>query len=205
MNQQMIEQYVAGRLSEADAAAFEDYCVENPEFARQVELEQRLRAGLAQVARGSTAEFVRTEARWKIALAASVLLFICAGAFLWQRSAAVQPNILAAVALDTSRDIPSMRLALVRGAGNTPELPRGLVRVEIVGLFDEGYEYSVVLDRQSNTRTETVATLYGQQPSSSVTLEVLLDGDELRPGNYAFHVLKTNSREEPLDLAFVKP
>ena len=205
MNQHMIEQYVAGRMSEADAAAFEDYCVEHPEFARQVELEQRLRAGIAQVARGSTAEFVRTEARWKVALAASVLLIVCAGAFLWQRSAAVPPNILAAVAADTSRDIPSMRLALVRGAANTPELPRGLVRVEIVGLFDEGYEYSVVLDRQSNARTETVATLYGQHPSSSVTLEILLDSDELRPGNYAMHVLKTNSHEEPLDLGFVKP
>jgi hypothetical protein len=204
MNQQSIEQYVAGRMSEADAAAFEDYCVENPEFARQVELEQRLRAGLAQVARGSTAEFVRTEARWKIALAASVLLMICAGAVLWQRSTGVQPVILAGVAADTSRDIPSMRLALVRGAANTPELPSGLVRVEIIGLFDEGYEYSVVLDRQSNTRTETVATLHAQHPSSPVTLEILLDGDELRPGNYALHVLKTNSREEPLDLGFVK-
>src|SRR4029078_3545378 len=95
MNQQMIEQYVAGRMSEADAAAFEDYCVENPEFARQVELDQRLRAGLAQVGRGSTAEFVRTEARWKVALAAGVLLFICAGAFLWQRSTATHANLTA--------------------------------------------------------------------------------------------------------------
>ncbi len=42
------------------SAAFEDYCLANPEFARQVEFEQRLKAGLTLVASGSTAEFVRS-------------------------------------------------------------------------------------------------------------------------------------------------
>ena len=46
MNQEQIEQYVAGRMSEAEALAFEEYCVANPEFARQVEYEQRLKAGI---------------------------------------------------------------------------------------------------------------------------------------------------------------
>ena len=50
MNQAHIEQYVAGRMGEAEACAFEDYCLANPEFARQVEYEQRLKAGLALVA-----------------------------------------------------------------------------------------------------------------------------------------------------------
>ena len=61
MNQAQIEQYVQGRMSEAEARAFEEYCVAHPEFARQVEYEQRLKAGLAQVARGATAEFVRSD------------------------------------------------------------------------------------------------------------------------------------------------
>jgi hypothetical protein len=37
MNQDSIERYVQGRMSESDARAFEDYCVAHPEFARQVE------------------------------------------------------------------------------------------------------------------------------------------------------------------------
>ena len=58
-------------------AAFEEYCLANPEFARQVEYEQRLKAGIALVARGSTAEFVRSNdhpMRWKFAAAAGILL-----------------------------------------------------------------------------------------------------------------------------------
>jgi hypothetical protein len=206
MNQQLIEQYVAGKMSEADAEAFEIFCLENPEFARQVEIEQRLKAGIAQVARGSTAEFVRSgnESRWKIALAASILLFVCAGAFLWQRSAAVHPNILAAIAGDADRGGPSMRLALVRGAENAAKLPRGVVRVEIVGLFDPDHRYGVVLDRLTGQRAETVAAIYGQRPSSPVTLEVLLDGDQLSSGSYALHVIN-DSRNEPLEFVFVKP
>ena len=45
MNQEQIEQYVAGTLGEAEAEAFEEYCLANPEFARQVEFEQRLQGG----------------------------------------------------------------------------------------------------------------------------------------------------------------
>ena len=54
MNQDQIEQYVSGRMGESDARVFEEYCVANPEFARQVEFEQRLKAGIVQASRGST-------------------------------------------------------------------------------------------------------------------------------------------------------
>ena len=64
VNQAHIDQYVAGRMGEAEACAFEDYCLANPEFARQVEFEQRLKEGLALVARGSRLNsYVRTSIR----------------------------------------------------------------------------------------------------------------------------------------------
>ena len=44
--QQLIEQYVAGKLGEAEAEAFEVACLEDPELARQVEFEQRLKSGI---------------------------------------------------------------------------------------------------------------------------------------------------------------
>jgi hypothetical protein len=207
MNQQQIEQYVTGRMSEAEAEAFEEFCLENPEFAKQVEVEQRMKAGLAQVARGSTAEFVRTnDGGWKLAIAASVLLFVCAGIFFWQRSASSHPNILVAVAGDSSHVGPTMRLAQVRGAGDLPSLPGGMVRVEIVGLFESGEHYDVVLDRlHSNKTTETVAMLKGQYPGSSVSLVVLLDSDQLASGAYSLLVARNGSRDEPLEFGFVKP
>jgi hypothetical protein len=208
MNAQLIEQYVAGKLDETAAAAFEEYCLAHPEVARLVEFEQRLKSGIQQVSRGSTAEFVRSDYNglWKFAAAASLLLFVAANGFLWQRLRSTEPHVLAAVTAETQHSRLSMRLALVRGADSMPQLPDGVVRVEIVGLFDPGYQYSVALDRlQKNRSFETLATLYGQRPSSPVTLELMIDSNQLDSGSYTFRVRKQASAEDSLDFGFVKP
>jgi hypothetical protein len=205
--QQLIEDYVAGKLGEAQAEAFEVACLEDPELARQVEFEQRLKAGLEQVARGSTAEFVRSgnTLGWRLAAAASVVLFLCAGFYLWQRLPGAHSQVLAALRSDVERDGPSMRLALVRGAESVPQLPTGKVRVEIVGLFDPGFHYSVMLDRlREQHDVANIATLYGQHPSSPVTLEIMLDSEQLAPGTYSLRVRKQASDEEALDFTFRK-
>jgi hypothetical protein len=208
MDQNQIDQYVRGRMSEEDARAFEEYCVANPDFARQVEFEQRLRAGIRQVARGSTAEFVRSNhpMRWNLAAAASILFVMIAGIWIWQKYVpGVSPAIMAAINADAPRSGNSLRLALVRGSDTTPVLPSGLVRVEIVGLFDTAHQYSVALDRLDVKRNiDTVATLYGQRPASPVTLEVLVDGDQLEPGAYSLRVRKQAPEEEALDFEFLK-
>jgi len=205
--QQLIEDYVAGRLGEAEAEAFEVACLEDPELARQVEFEQRLKAGLGQVARGSTAEFVRSGSplSWRLAAAASVVLFLCVGVYLWQRMPGAHAQVLAALTSDVQRDGPSMRLALVRGTESVPQLPAGKVRVEIVGLFDPGFHYSVMLDQlRQQHDIANIATLYGQHPSSPVTLEVMLDSDLLAAGTYSLRVRKQASDEEALDFTFEK-
>jgi len=208
MNQEAIEQYVAGRLSEDEAIAFEEYCVANPEFAKQVEFEQRLKTGLALVARGSTAEFVRSEPgplRWNIAAAAGILLCLFSMYYLWSHYVPEARPLMAAVTSDTQRSGPTLRLALVRGSESTPALQEGIVRVEIVGLFDLAYHYSVALDRlEDKKKSDTVATLYSQHPTSPVTLEVMIDSNQLRPGNYSLRVRKQASDEESLDFGFVK-
>ncbi|HEY6126273.1 MAG TPA: hypothetical protein VIV63_16595 [Steroidobacteraceae bacterium] len=208
MNQELIEQYVAGRLSEPDAQAFEDYCVANPEFARQVEYEQRLKAGIGTIARGSTAEFVRAPhpLRWTLAAAASVLVAIVAMFYLWNPGSRIAaPQILAAFTDSSPRDGTSLRLALVRGSDTAPTLPPGMVRVEIVGLFDVEHQYSVALDRlEQNKKIDTVATLNDQRPNSPVSLIVVIDSKQLRPGPYSLRVRKQASGEEALDFGFVK-
>jgi hypothetical protein len=208
MNQEKIERYVAGRMGEAEAVAFEDYCLSNPEFARQVEYEQRLKAGLAQVASGSTAEFVRSEnpLRWSLAAAAGVLIALVAVFSIWTTGLhAPAPSLLAAVTDSTPRDGTSLRLALVRGSDTIPALPPGLVRVEIVGLFDAGNLYSVALDRrEQNQKIDTVATLNDQHPASPMSLEVMIDSKRLRPGAYSLRVRKQASGEEALDFGFMK-
>ncbi len=114
-------------------------------------------------------------------------------------------HILAAAVGEVQHGGSSLRLALVRGAENVPLLPRGLVHVEIVGLFDPASQYSVVLDHLAPGKDiETVATLYGQHPNSPVELEVLLDGEQLASGPYSLRIVKQASHEEPLDFGFVK-
>jgi hypothetical protein len=208
VNQALIDEYVAGRLGEAEACAFEEYCLANPEFARQAEYEQRLKSGLAIVARGSTAEFVRSgthQARWNFAAAAAVLLTFFAMYYVWGHHAArgTRP-LMAAVNSDSERSGPALRLAMVRGSENAPVLPDGSVRVEIVGLFDLGFHYSVALDRLGRNSYDTVATLYSQHPTSPVTLEVMVESDQLPPGTYSLRVRKQASGEESLDFSFVK-
>jgi hypothetical protein len=208
MNQQQIDSYVSGRMSGDEARAFEDYCVANPEFARQVEFEQRLKAGIAQVARGNTAEFVRSRSpmRWSLAAAAGIVFVLFAGFLIYNMlGSRTAPVIMAAITPDTRDDGTPLRLALVRGSENTPELPRGLVRVAIAGLFDTAFQYSIALDRLDPKRNiDTVATLYGQHPASPVTLEVMVDSDQLEPGTYSLRVRKQASSEEALDFEFLK-
>lgn len=207
MNQDLIEPYVAGRLGDAEAQAFEEYCLAHPEFARQVEYEQRLKAGIVQVARGSTAEFVRSNhpLRWSVAATAGLLLAIVSIFYLWNHPLAVTARpVMAAVTTDAQRNGSSMRLALVRGIDSAPTLQSGIVRIEIVGLFDLGFHYSVALDRLERNNNNTVATLYSQHPTSPVTLEVMVDSDQLQPGSYSLRIKKQGSDEESLDFGFVR-
>ena len=124
---------------------------------------------------------------------------------LHQTTTATPEQVLAALTSTMEQDGPSLRLALVRGAESAPRLPAGEVRVEIVGLFDPGSDYSVMLDRLRQQReTANIATLHGQHPTSPVTLEIMVDSDELAPGTYSLRVIKQASDEEALDFTFEK-
>jgi len=208
MKQAQIEQYVLGKLGAREAEEFEAYCVANPEFAKQVEFEQRLRDGLAQVAQGSTAEFVRASAepRWKLAAAASVVLALGAVSWTWwHQSNKLGRAVMAAVSSEAQRNGVSLRLAQVRGAESVPVLGNNVVRVEIVGLFDSAALYNITLDRIEDQRARALTTLYGQHPSSPVTLEFMLDAEDLPAGSYTLRVRKQASGDEPLDFGVVKP
>jgi hypothetical protein len=208
MNPARIEQYVAGRLDAREAEEFEAYCVANPEFAKQVEFEQRLRDGIAQVARGSTEEFVRANAepRWKFAAAASVVLALGALSWTWwHQSNKLGRAVMAAVSTDAQRSGPSLRLAQVRGAESVPSLGSRVIRVEVVGLFDGAALYNITLDRIEDQHARALTTLYGQHPSSPVTLEFMLDAEDLPAGSYTLRIRKQASDDDALDFGVVKP
>src|SRR3954468_20177394 len=77
--------YVAGDLSRSERAEFEAWLIASPELATEVEMERRLRRGIASAARrgwlkrgGAPARRFAPERRWRMAAAASVVLSVMA-------------------------------------------------------------------------------------------------------------------------------
>jgi hypothetical protein len=75
----MVARYVAGDLSRSERAEFEAWLIASPELAAEVEMERRLRRGMASAARRGwlsrrAPARVSHERRWHLALAASVLV-----------------------------------------------------------------------------------------------------------------------------------
>ena len=75
----LVSRYVAGDLSRSERAEFEAWLVASPELAAEVEMERRLRRGIASAARRGWLQRqapVKTghDRRWQIAIAASAVL-----------------------------------------------------------------------------------------------------------------------------------
>ena len=195
--------------SEAEADAFEDSCVANPEFARQVELEQRLKAGLAQVARGSTSEFVRSDddpsaGAWPLPPACwrSCSRRLICGSACRARSHTSWPRSRGDAAAQRRRRCGS-RWCAARRICRSCRAARCAWKSSACSIRAfTTVSRSIACGPEKDA--ETVATLYGQHPSSPVTLEVMLDSEQLDAGAYSLRVLKQASDEEPLDFGFVK-
>ena len=144
--------------------------------------------------------------RWKLAIAASVLMFVAGHGFCGNDLPSAQPHILAAVqateqrtgAFDAAgagaRRRQHAAAARRRGA-------RGNRRACSIPAFTTAWRS---IASSQNQNIATVATLYGQHPTSPVTLEVMIDGDQLEAGSYFLRVRKQASDEEPLDFPFAR-
>src|ERR1700755_1072334 len=79
----LVSRYVAGDLSRSERAEFEAWLVASPELAAEVEMERRMRRGIASAARrgwlkrGAQQPSAR-EHRWRVALAASLIVGLMA-------------------------------------------------------------------------------------------------------------------------------
>src|SRR5690349_13855222 len=75
----LVSRYVAGDLSRSERAEFEAWLIASPELAAEVEMERRLRRGMASAARrgwldrSAPARQVN-QRRWQMALAAGLVL-----------------------------------------------------------------------------------------------------------------------------------
>jgi hypothetical protein len=130
----LVSRYVAGDLSRSERAEFEAWLVASPELAAEVEMERRLRRGIASAARrgwlkrGEPIERNR-ERHWQIALAASVLVSVgLALSILTPREADSPSGTSRIAAAGERRASPArtVRLSSVRGVEATPDVSYSL-------------------------------------------------------------------------------
>jgi len=125
----LVSRYVAGDLSRSERAEFEAWLIASPELANEVEMERRLRRGIASAARRGWLDRAgrrpaSRERHWRMAIAASLVTAIAVGAVLYSPRSD-QP------AVADSRAVPkraplvasrSVHLASVRGIEGAPDI-----------------------------------------------------------------------------------
>jgi hypothetical protein len=123
----LVARYVAGDLSRSERAEFEAWLVASPELAADVEMERRLRRGMASAARRGWLNRrapIHRESRfrpWHMAIAASALVAIglTISLNLPRGASSASPGFIAGN-LPTSP--LNVRLGKVRGAGDAPDI-----------------------------------------------------------------------------------
>jgi hypothetical protein len=125
----LVSRYVAGDLSRSERAEFEAWMIASPELASEVEMERRLRRGIASAARRgwlkrSPSRTVTRERQWRLSIAASLITAVAVG---W---ALYLPRVDHPQASETRRPAQhsplvasrTVHLASVRGVGGAPDL-----------------------------------------------------------------------------------
>lgn len=124
----LVSRYVAGDLSRSECAEFEAWLIASPELAAEVEMERRLRRGMASAARRGWLRRGETKGngsdrRWRYAVAAGFVGAVALGLSLMSPRSAQQselsrvdaqpkPTILARV----------VRLGSIRSLGTAPDI-----------------------------------------------------------------------------------
>jgi len=125
----LVSRYVAGDLSRSERAEFEAWLIASPELASEVEMERRLRRGIASAARRGwlkrpASRPVMQERRWRMAIAASLITAVAVG---WVLVMPRDQHSTVAESRQPAKHSPlvasrTVSLASVRGAGGAPDI-----------------------------------------------------------------------------------
>ena len=126
----LVSRYVAGDLSRSERAEFEAWLVASPELAAEVEMERRLRRGIASAARrgwlkrGTEPVPEAREQRWRMAIAASVVvsLLLMGVTFVLPSGSSDESRTTASTAPVKPSPPRIVRLGAVRSLETTPDI-----------------------------------------------------------------------------------
>jgi hypothetical protein len=201
-----IAAYLAHRLNEADTHAFEIYCLEHPEFAREVECDLALKIGLRQLATAGDSpinplphpETVpapgliarRRRPHWSLAAAASIAILLT-GVLLVSRLSPRVPPIGFAELPAALRQASLAHATLIRTRGeslDTIALAAADQMLELRILPDDlvadsaaptAHDYSVRM-APDTTRATNSFLIDGLKPSADGYLHLYLKADAVR-------------------------
>lgn len=198
----VIERYLAGQLSDAEADAFERALEAHPELARDVERIARMKTGFEVLERrGELAKLLaqpvappKRRVAW-VAAAAAVVLAL--GLLVFRQAEPPGPATLLAASLDalSSRSespIPlraSVALARARGMGADAELTSsgkqaGAAELELATGGAAGTPYAVELLAIDSAGARAVSTVTGAKTDASGAVHVFVSLQALAPGPY---------------------
>ena len=126
----LVSRYVAGDLSRSERAEFEAWLVASPELAAEVEMERRLRRGIASAARRGWLKrgapvAAQGDRRWRMAVAASLVLALTTlglSLVLPDRESPSGTGLSAGIAMPHYSLPRTVRLGSVRGLGTSPDV-----------------------------------------------------------------------------------
>jgi hypothetical protein len=195
----MMQDFIVGRLSDAERRAFEDRLVRDPTLARELEQSLRMREGLQQLRTqgyfGKAASRGRSFRIWVPALLAAA----CAGLalFLWLSHVPGSSSLLMASLESRTADgrpLVAARFTFVsvRG-GSTPDLDlpsTGLIEFRAAPSTREtAPRYRVTLARQEEGGVaEPIAALAGVALSADGYVHCFADASRLAPGSYTLRI-----------------
>ncbi|HET8697375.1 MAG TPA: hypothetical protein VFO94_07820 [Gammaproteobacteria bacterium] len=214
-DEQVIERYLGGTLTAAEEQAFEEAYLADPQLLEELELAERLRAGLKEAgggvagsagvggSAGATAYRAGRRARWqalvaspRYGLAASLVaaVALASTAALLVQNRTLRTGAPAAGQTHTRL----LQLVSVRGADNPNQIAAPAPGEWTVLLLDPGFgdydTYRAVLARDG----AEVLRLDGLTPTYEDQLALGMPGDLLAPGDYEIR-LSGRKRDWPAD------
>lgn len=196
-NSPMTERYVAGRMSDTEISEFEAQMLDHPELAADVDVRQRIKAGLELLEeRGELPDISTNEraGRWHrpFGLAAGIAVLAISATFLfWYRNESRGSFLVASSEVTRTASIPSIMLAATRG-NELPQsipVPPGVQFIELRALI-EGHETALYDARLQQSRGGELKTLgrFEYKTGSDGMLAVWIRVNELDSGEYQLSI-----------------
>ena len=193
----IIERYLADQLSEAEVAAFEDFCQKNPEIYRDIEATFRFREGLAVLReRGRLQTVLRAPPSrvWVSVAAAAAVLLAAIGLWTARLENPAHPTPSESTILSASSGaapvLGTFVLVTQRGAHSHAALSvsrkTGTIVLKMLpsDFTPDGHYTATLLKRDATGIQAPVAHVHDLKPTSDRYVILYLNPIELSPGDY---------------------